>query len=92
MLINLLLMLFLIWFIIHNFIKAHTFTSFSVWQDSFVPIYSLVLFFITIKWDRANLILLAILTPVALLLGWYETRGIEIKKKSRTKTRRNMNI
>lgn len=87
MLINLLLMLFLIWFIIHNFIKAHTFTSFSVWHDSFIPIYSLVLFFITMKWDRANLILLAILTPVALLLGWYETRGIEIKKEKSHKNK-----
>lgn len=39
------------------------------------------------KWDRANLILLAILTPVALLLGWYETRGIEIKKEKSHKNK-----
>ncbi len=81
MIINLILFLVLIWFVIHNFIKAHRFVEFSGWHDLFIPVYSILLFVVTMKWDREDLMMLAILLPVALLTGWFETKGIEIRKE-----------
>lgn len=66
MVINLLLMIVLIWFVIHNFIKAKKFVSFNNWHDYFVPIYSIVLFLVTMKWDTTNVTIFLILLPVAL--------------------------
>lgn len=65
MVINLLLMIVLIWFVIHNFIKAKKFVSFNNWHDYFVPIYSIVLFLVTMKWDTTNVTIFLILLPVA---------------------------
>lgn len=85
MVINLLLMIVLIWFVIHNFIKAKKFVSFNNWHDYFVPIYSIVLFLVTMKWDTTNVTIFLILLPVALVTGYLETKGVELKKENSKK-------
>lgn len=89
MIINVLLLVVLIWFIIHNFAKAKKFTEVSGWHDKFVPIYSIVLFLVTMSWTKQDLMMLAILAPIALFTGWFETRDVRIKKEYSPKKKKD---
>lgn len=44
-----------------------------------VPTYSLIMFVTTMSWTVKNLLLLVFLAPLAVLIGWYQTRQVEIK-------------
>ena len=86
MFLNLVLLLILTVFILHNVAKARKYTLFSSWHNLFVPLYSVVLFFITMKWETGDLQLLAVLTPIALFAGWLETRDVRIRESTSRKT------
>ena len=82
MILNLILAVVLIVFIIHNIVKVYKYSQFSGWHNLFVPLYSLLLFFVTMKWTPEDMRMLAALLPFTVLIGWFETWDVRIRQKT----------
>lgn len=68
--------------VIHLCSKAYKFIPLSKFHHFYVPVYSIILFLITFSWtDRNDYIAALILLPISLLIGWYQSSKLEVKKK-----------
>ena len=73
--------LILIILVIHLCRSAFEYVKISFFHHFLVPIYSLIMFFITMKWTTRDLVLLAILVVVGILIGVLETMQLTFRKK-----------
>lgn len=79
---NLIIHILLLLAILHITSKSFKYVKISIFHHYFIPVYSLLIFFISMEWNNTDdLITLAVLFPIALLTGWYETRDLELEKK-----------
>ncbi len=73
--------LILIVLVIHLCMSAFEYVKISFFHHFLVPIYSLVMFFLTMKWTQKDLQLLAVLFVVGVLIGLLETMQLTFRKK-----------
>lgn len=66
---HILLVLFLIGYIVHVCLQASSFEKAGGIHQIFVPVYSIFLFFLTVRWNTEDVVLMILLVPVALLIG-----------------------
>lgn len=78
--------LILIVLVFHICKKAYHYERVSRFHHFIIPVYSLILFLITMKWNPSDLRILACLLPAAILIGLFQTTGIEVKRRRDPKT------
>ncbi len=76
--------LILIVLVIHLCMSAFKYVKVSFFHHFLVPIYALIMFFLTMKWTSKDMILLVILIGVSVLIGWLETMDLTFRKKPNT--------
>lgn len=62
------------------FLSRKSFQFEKLKDSNFIAIYCIVLFFVTMIWDRFNIILLACIALVSAGIGWFQSSKIELKK------------
>lgn len=77
---NLIFLIFLFGAVIHICVDAYKYKKLTRYHHLFIPVYSIILFLITMRWDSENLKILLFLIPAALAIGWLESSGIQIKE------------
>lgn len=82
---SLLFNLVLIVLVIRICTSAFHYVRVSFFHHYLIPIYSLVMFLITMRWNKQDLILLAVLAVVAAGLGLLETLQLTFRKKPSAK-------
>lgn len=82
---SLLFNLVLIVLVIRICTSAFHYVRVSFFHHYLIPIYSLVMFLITMRWNKQDLILLAVLAVVAAGLGLLETLKLTFRKKPSAK-------
>lgn len=83
MLWTLIFYLFLIGGVIHLCSKAFKYIPLSRFHHLYIPIYSLIMFMITFNWKNPEWTWLAGLFMLGIMIGWYQSTGVEIKKEIR---------
>ena len=78
---HLIIDILLILAIIHICKGAYKYIPISILHHYFIPAYSIVIFLINMVWSGQDLILFAILLPIGIGVGYYETTRLEIEKR-----------
>lgn len=82
---SLLFNLILLILIIHICLGAFKYVKVSLFHHYLIPVYSLIMFVITMRWNKQDLMLLAVLVIVGILLGLLETASLTFRKKPSAK-------
>ena len=61
--------------------KSYKFSSINILHHYLIPIYSIIVFLITMKYNAEDWRMLAVLFPVAVGIGWFQTTGMVIEGK-----------
>lgn len=77
---GLFLYLILIYGIYRVVSKAFKFEKVSRFEQVTLPVYSLIMFFMTMSWNVSNVILLIGIMVIAVLIGWYQASGVDIQR------------
>lgn len=81
MLIHTLLVVILIVLMIRISLKAYDYVPLSRFHHFIIPVYSVIMFLITFRPGPEDFRMLGILLIVALVAGWYEASGIQVRRQ-----------